>query len=55
MEKQQTTENETELNQEELDKIDTDLLGIDMLYKSRCVQAPGGSNVKIREIDPEEK
>lgn len=46
---------EEPISQEESDKLDADLLGIDMLYRSRCVQAPAGSNVKIREVDPEKK
>ncbi len=46
---------EGSLSPEESAQLDADLLGIDMLYRSRCVQAPVGSNVKIREIDRNEK
>lgn len=60
MENTQKPEDTTELNQDELsreesEKLDADLHGIDMLYRSRCVQAPAGTNVKIREIEPEDK
>lgn len=60
MEKQPKSENTLDqdkdtLSQEDSDKLDADLHGIDMLYRSRCVQAPAGSNVKIREIDPEKE
>lgn len=41
----------TDVNQEELDKLDDDLLAIETLYESRCVQAPRGTNVVVRDIE----
>jgi hypothetical protein len=32
------------------DAIDTALLQMEVLYKSRCVQPPRGTNVTVREI-----
>lgn len=40
-----------ELSREEEEILDTKLMEMDLLYKSRCVKMPGGSNVTIREID----
>lgn len=47
------TENEPtrELSDSELDALDANLLEIETLYRSRCVNAPNGSNVVVREID----
>lgn len=50
---QHDTQND-ELTEQESDKLDADLLAIDLLYKSRCVQAPTGRNVVVREIEKEE-
>ena len=47
-----TPNNSTDdLSKEELDTLDANLLEIELLYKSRCVSAPKGSNVVVREID----
>ena len=43
------------LSKEDSDKLDADLHGIDMLYRSRCVQTPAGANVTVREVEPKEK
>jgi hypothetical protein len=49
---EQNTENkENALTEEELDQLDKNLLEIELLYKSRCVQAPWGGNVVVREIE----
>ena len=53
MSEKELTEKE-DIKQEELDQLDDDLHAIEMLYKSRCVQAPMGSNVKVREIKEDE-
>lgn len=46
------TENtEVEVSEEELDKIDSNLLAIETIYESRCVQAPRASNVTVRDIE----
>lgn len=42
------------VTEEELEKLDANLLEIEILFKSRCVQAPGGSNVTVREIEKKE-
>ncbi len=39
-----------EISEAELEKLDDDLLEIDILYKTRCMQVPFGSNVTVREI-----
>lgn len=52
-----TTQHDTkndDLTEQESDKLDADLLAIDLLYRSRCVQAPKGSNVVVREIEKKE-
>lgn len=43
-----------ELTEQESDKLDADLLAVELLYRSRCVQAPKGSNVVVREIEKKE-
>jgi hypothetical protein len=55
MESQNTENTKLEITQEELDKLDADLLEIDILYRSRCVQTPQRSNVVVREIQNTEK
>ncbi len=54
----ETRQDQTEsLEQHELDEeqaIDEALRQMTSLYISRCVQAPLGTNVTIREIDKEE-
>jgi hypothetical protein len=42
---------ENEMTEQELDKIDANLLEIEILFKSRCVQPRGGKNVTVREIE----
>ena len=37
--------------QVEEDKIEEGLSQMEMLYRSRCIQAPLGSNVVVREIE----
>jgi hypothetical protein len=44
-----------ELTEQELDALDASLLEIELLYKSRCVNAPNGSNVVVREIEKADK
>lgn len=44
-------DNVTEISEQELEKLDADLLEVEILYKSRCVQAPKGTNVVVREIE----
>lgn len=39
---------------EEGEAIEKALLQMEVLYKSRCIQAPLGSNITIREIHKEE-
>jgi hypothetical protein len=34
--------------------IDTALLQMELLYKSRCIQPPRGTNITIREIEKDE-
>ncbi len=48
-------ENIDDISEEDLDKLDADLLQVEILYKSRCVQAPTGKNVTVREIIKDEK
>ena len=52
---EKTEQQDETLSREESDKLDADLHGIDMLYRSRCVQTPAGANVTVREIEPKEK
>ena len=52
MSKEQQEKND--ISQDEMDKLDANLLEIDLLYKSRCVKA-SGNNVKVREIDPKKE
>lgn len=40
---------------DEKNAIDTALLQIEILYRSRCVQPPFATNVTIREIETDEK
>ena len=40
-----------ELSDQELDALDANLLEIETLYRSRCVNAPNGTNVVVREIE----
>ncbi|WP_153307110.1 hypothetical protein [Desulfosediminicola flagellatus] len=48
----QNTENkECDISEEELEKLDANLLAIETLYESRCVQAPRASNVTVRDIE----
>ncbi len=54
MTEQNAEKNENALTEEELDQLDKNLLEIELLYKSRCVQAPWGSNVVVREIEKKE-
>ena len=42
------------LTQEELDKLDAELLQIETLYRSRCITPPKGSNVTVREVKKDE-
>ena len=48
-----STENEQthDLSDSELDALDANLLEIETLYRSRCVNAPNGTNVVVREIE----
>ena len=46
-----TPEKQADLSPEELQKLDSDLLEMEILYKSRCVKMPPFSNVTVREID----
>ncbi len=39
---------------EEGEAIDRAFIEMEMIYKSRCVQPPLGSNVTVREIENEE-
>lgn len=39
---------------EDDESIDSALLQMEMIYKSRCIQPPLGSNVTIREIKKDE-
>lgn len=48
-----TTQND--IDEQELEKLDANLLEVELLYKSRCVQAPTGRNVTVREIEKEEE
>ncbi len=41
-------------NEDEGEAIDRAFVQMELLYRSRCVQAPGGSNVTIREINKDE-
>lgn len=43
--------NDNDITDQELDKLDSELLEIEILYRTRCVQAPQGSNVVVREIE----
>lgn len=45
-----TPEETPELSPEELQKLDADLLEMEILFKSRCVKMPPYSNVTVREI-----
>lgn len=47
-------ERDFEISQEEMDKLDDDLLEIEILYKTRCVNAPAG-NVIVREIEKKDE
>lgn len=38
-------------DQEELERLDANLLEIEILFKSRCVHPRGGKNVTVREIE----
>jgi hypothetical protein len=40
--------------QSEEDKIEQGFSQMEMLYRSRCIQPPQGSNVTVREIEKEE-
>lgn len=51
----QKTEANDQLTEQELDTLDASLLEIELLYKSRCVSAPNGSNVVVREIEKTDK
>ena len=51
MDTEQAKENEVEINETELEHLDDNLLEIDILYKTRCMQVPFGTNVTVREID----
>lgn len=46
-----TPEETPELSPEELQKLDADLLEMEILFKSRCVKMPPYSNVTVREIE----
>lgn len=39
---------------EEDEAIERAFVQMELIYKSRCVQAPGGSNVTVREIQKDE-
>ncbi len=45
---------EQDKNCDEGEAIDRAFVQMELLYRSRCVQAPGGTNVTIREIKKEE-
>lgn len=47
---QENTPND-EMTEQELDALDANLLEIDLLYRSRCVNVPSGANVVVREIE----
>lgn len=44
-----------DLSEQELDALDANLLEIELLYRSRCVSAPNGTNVVVREIEKTDK
>lgn len=44
-----------EISDKELEALDANLLEIELLYKSRCVAPPKGTNVTVREIEKPEK
>jgi len=46
--------NKQDTTSTEDDAIDTALLQMEVLYKSRCVQPPLGKNVTVREINKDE-
>jgi hypothetical protein len=47
--------NEPEKTIDEAESIDLALIQMGMIYKSRCIQPPRGSNITIREIKEEDE
>lgn len=43
--------NNDDLSEQEQDALDANLQEIETLYRSRCVNAPNGTNVVVREIE----
>jgi len=44
-----------EVTEQDLEALDANLLEIEILYRSRCVNVPTGSNVVVREIEKKDE
>lgn len=53
-EHENSSEARPEGSPEEREDLDQALVQMEVLYRSRCVQAPHGNNVTVREINREE-
>ncbi len=49
------THDEQTISPEESDKLDDDLLAMDILYRTRCVAPTPGNNVTVTEVEEKEE